>query len=183
MIRAAGKTQSVVQGFSTSWTRPRDSLKPLLSLKAGHRPFGPRSWDPFCVGFPKRQLARVGQSLSPIFCAGECLFVIRFSFEGFPNFFPLLFFKGITMGFILFVEEFERKKETRFKELPIYVYMYIFKSSMSFVIFHCNYSKKNRKNSPKESSSSNYLTRPIYETLKLRKTRKFGFSCLFSFDP
>lgn len=85
------------------------------------------------------------------------------------------------MGFILFVEQFERKKDTRFKELPIY--MYIFKSSMSFVIFHCNYSKKNRKNSPKESSSSNYLTRPIYETLKLRKTRKFGFSCLFSFDP
>lgn len=90
------------------------------------------------------------------------------------------------MGFILFVEEFERKKDTRFKELPIYVYMYIFKSSMSFVIFDyviCNYSKKNRKNSPKESSSSNYLTRPIYETLKLRKTRKFGFSYLFSFDP
>lgn len=136
-----------------------------------------------CRFSKKRQLARVGQSLSPIFCAGECLFVIRFSFEGFPNFFPLLFFKGITMGFILFVEQFERKKETRFKELPIYVYMYIFKSSMSFVIFHCNYSKKNRKNSPKESSSSNYLTRPIYETLKLRKTRKFGFSCLFSFDP
>lgn len=183
MIRAAGKTQSVVQGFSTSWTRPRDSLKPLLSLKAGHRPFGPRSWDPFCVGFPKRQLARVGQSLSPIFCAGECLFVIRFSFEGFPNFFPLLFFKGITMGFILFVEEFERKKDTRFKELPIYVYMYIFKSSISFVIFHCNYSKKNRKNSPKESSSSNYLTRPISKLYKTAENSKIRIFISLFFRP
>lgn len=71
VIRAARqvkrKVSLGVQGFSTSWTRPRGSLKPLLSLKAGRRPFSPRSWDPFRVGFPKRQPARVGQSLSPMF--------------------------------------------------------------------------------------------------------------------
>lgn len=77
----------------------------------------------------------------------------------------------------------KNSRERKILDSKNYRYMYIFKSSMSFVIFHCNYSKKNRKNSPKESSSSNYLTRPIYETLKLRKTRKFGFSYLFSFGP
>lgn len=66
----AGKTQSVVgrsRVFHVVNTTSRLLETATFSQGRPQTFQFPRSWDPFRVGFPKRQPARVGQSLSPMF--------------------------------------------------------------------------------------------------------------------